>query len=186
MILFDADGAVVVFNNAADNCETQPSATLFGREVGKEEALLGFLRYPWAAVSYTNFYGVATHNKSSGDFDFLYQRVVYRFRGIVHQIGDGALNGVTVGDLDRQARQQFDLPAGIHGVVVTDVDPNSAAAEAGLKPGDVIQEINRKPVKNAEDAVKMTEKTTDKTTLLKVWRDGGSRYVVVDESKNAG
>ena len=29
----------------------------------------------------------------------------------------------------------------------------------------------------------MTEKTTDKTTLLRVWRDGGSRYVVVDENE---
>jgi len=37
---------------------------------------------------------------------------------------------------------------------VTEVAPDSAAAEAGLKPGDVIQEINRKPVKTAEEAVK--------------------------------
>ena len=59
----------------------------------------------------------------------------------------------------------------------------AAAAEAGLKPGDVIQEINRKPVKNAEEAVRLTENASDKTTLLRVWRDGGSRFVVVDESK---
>jgi serine protease Do len=97
---------------------------------------------------------------------------------------NGTLNGVTVGDLDRQARQQFDLPGTIHGVIVTDVDPNSAAAEAGLKPGDVIQEINRKQVKTAEEAVKMTEKSTDdKHTLLRVWSNGGSHFVVVDESK---
>ena len=97
----------------------------------------------------------------------------------------GTLNGVTVADLDSSARQQFDLPSNVKGVVITDVDPNSAAAESGLKPGDVIQEINRKPVRTAEEAVKMTEKATDKTTLLRVWRDGGSRYVAVDES-NAG
>jgi serine protease Do len=97
---------------------------------------------------------------------------------------NGTLNGVTVGDLDRQARQQFDLPGNVHGVVVTDVDPNSPAAEAGLKPGDVIQEINRKPVKTADEAVKMTEKNTDdKRTLLRVWSNGGSHFVVVDESK---
>lgn len=102
-----------------------------------------------------------------------------------HNDDTGTLNGVTVGDLDGNARQQFDLPGTIKGVVVTDVDPNSMAAEAGLKPGDVIQEINRKPVRTAEEAVQMTEKTTDKTTLLRIWRDGGSRYLVVDES-NAG
>ena len=96
---------------------------------------------------------------------------------------NGTLNGVAVGDLDSNARQQFELPGNIKGAVVTDVDPNSASAEAGLKAGDVIQEINRKPVKNAEEAVKLTEKGADKTTLLKIWRDGGSRFLVVDESK---
>ncbi len=95
----------------------------------------------------------------------------------------GTLNGVTVGDLDRNARQQFEIPQTLKGVVVTDIDPNSAAAEAGLRPGDVIQEINRKPVKTADDAVRMTENPSDKTTLLRVWRNGGSRYVVVDETK---
>ena len=96
---------------------------------------------------------------------------------------EGTLNGVTVGDLDRNARQQFDLPQNVKGVVVTDVAQDSAAAEAGLRPGDVIQEINRKPVKTAEDAVKLTENTDSKTTLLRVWRNGGSHFVVVDESK---
>jgi serine protease Do len=95
----------------------------------------------------------------------------------------GTLNGVTVADLDSRARRQFDLPERLDGVVVTDVQPDSAAAEAGLKPGDVIQEINRKPVRTANEAVRMTEKTENKTTLLRVWRNGGSHYVVVDESK---
>ncbi|HTL16617.1 MAG TPA: DegQ family serine endoprotease [Patescibacteria group bacterium] len=99
-----------------------------------------------------------------------------------HPDDTGTLNGVAVADLDNNARQQFDVPSTVKGAVVTQVDPNSASAEAGLRPGDIIQEINRKPVKNAEEAVQMTEKTTNKKTLLRVWREGGSHYVVVDES----
>lgn len=95
----------------------------------------------------------------------------------------GTLNGVGVADLDSGARQQFQVPSHIRGVVVTEVDPNSASAEAGLKPGDIIEEIDRKPVQSADQAVKLTEKATDKTTLLRIWRDGGSRYLVVDESQ---
>jgi serine protease Do len=63
------------------------------------------------------------------------------------------------------------------------VDPASPAASAGLRPGDIIEEINRKPVADAEQAVAMTEKSSDKRTLLKVWSGGGSRYILVDESK---
>jgi serine protease Do len=95
----------------------------------------------------------------------------------------GTLNGVGVADLDKNARQQFEVPETVKGAVVTEVKPDSAAAEAGLKPGDIIQEINRKPVKSAEEAVRLTENPGDKTTLLRVWREGGSRFVVVDESK---
>ena len=95
----------------------------------------------------------------------------------------GTLNGVGVTDLDNRSRKQFEVPETVKGAIVTQVEPDSAAAEAGLKPGDVIQEINRKPVKSAEEAVRMTESTTDKATLLRIWREGGSHYVVVDESK---
>lgn len=96
-----------------------------------------------------------------------------------------ALKGVAVGDLDPQVRRQFNIPANVHGAIVTEVEENSAAREAGLKPGDVILEINRQPVKAAEDAVKLSENPKDKTTLLRLWSNGRSRYLVVDES-NAG
>ena len=96
-----------------------------------------------------------------------------------------ALKGVAVGDLDPQTRRQFNIPANIQGAVVTDVDGNSTAGEAGLRPGDVILEINRQSVKGAEDAVRLTENPKDKSTLLRIWSGGRSRYLVVDES-NAG
>jgi len=98
----------------------------------------------------------------------------------------GTLNGVGVGDLDPQARAQFHIPDTVHGAVVTQVEPGSAAAEAGLKTGDVIESINRHPVKNADDAIQLTSNTTSKRTLVRVWDNGGSRYVVVDESNSEG
>ena len=98
----------------------------------------------------------------------------------------GTLNGVGVGDLDQAARDQFHVPKEVKGAVITQVDPGSAAADVGLKPGDVIEDINRHPVKNADDAVRLTEKAASKKTLVRVWENGGSHYVVVDESNKAG
>jgi serine protease Do len=98
----------------------------------------------------------------------------------------GTLNGVAVGDLDQQARQEYNIPKDIQGAVVTGIEPGSPSAEAGLKPGDVIQDINHHAVKSADDAVKLTENINSKKTLLRVWQNGGSHYIVVDESKNAG
>jgi serine protease Do len=97
-----------------------------------------------------------------------------------------ALNDVSVSDIDEQARGQFNLPKDVQGAVVTQVGPDSAAAQAGLKPGDVIEEINRHPVKNADEVVQLTGNAKNKRTLLRVWENGGSHYVVVDESDNAG
>jgi len=98
---------------------------------------------------------------------------------------EGTLNGVGVSDLDAKTRRQYNVPSSLDGAVVSQVAPDSAAAEAGLQPGDVILEINRTAVKDAGDAVRLTEKADERTTLLKVWSRGGSRYVVVDETKSA-
>jgi len=99
---------------------------------------------------------------------------------------NGTLDGVAVDDLNRRVRQEFDIPNNVQGALITNVDRNSAAAEAGLKAGDVIIEINREKVSSADDAVKLTERATDKTTLVKVWSNGGQRYVVVDETRKVG
>jgi serine protease Do len=94
-----------------------------------------------------------------------------------------ALRGVTVTDIDAEARGQFDLPATLKGALITKIDADSAAYGAGLRKGDVIQEINRQPIASAEDAERATKNLAGKRLMLRVWSRGGSRFVVVDESK---
>ena len=96
---------------------------------------------------------------------------------------DDVLNGVGVGDLDARSRRQLQIPEKIEGVVVTEVSPDSAANEQGLKAGDIIMEMNRKPLHSAEEAVRMSEHSKDRITLLKVWSHGSTHFLVIDESK---
>jgi serine protease Do len=98
----------------------------------------------------------------------------------------GTLNGVTVGDLDQQARQQYNIPKDVKGALITEVDPASASAQAGLQAGDVIESIDWHPVTNADEAVKLTEHSRSKQTLVRVWGNGGSHFVVVDENNQVG
>ncbi|HTT55932.1 MAG TPA: PDZ domain-containing protein, partial [Opitutaceae bacterium] len=95
---------------------------------------------------------------------------------------NSVLNGVEVSDLDAAARNEFDVPARVHGALVTDVDASSASAEAGLTAGDVIMEIDHQPVRSADDAVKLTDHAKSRKTLLKLWSRGGIHFLVVDES----
>lgn len=90
------------------------------------------------------------------------------------------LDGVTVADVDDSLRKEMDLPESTQGVVITAVAPDSPSAVAGLKRGDVIHEINRKPVTTAKQAIDLSEKVkADKKVLLRVSSKGQSRYVVV-------
>ena len=95
---------------------------------------------------------------------------------------EGVLNGVGVGDIDRETRQQADIPARLKGAVITSVDPESASARAGLRPGDVILEINKQAVRNAQEAVELSAKAENKKTLLKLFSHGSTIFVVVDET----
>ena len=98
-----------------------------------------------------------------------------------------ALNGVTVQDLNQGVRQQLDMPDELQGALMTDVDQDSNSAEAGLQRGDVIVEINRQPVSNAADAVRLGRQAKGDQILLRVWRrDGdfaGTQYLTVNNAK---
>jgi serine protease Do len=89
---------------------------------------------------------------------------------------DKVLDGVTVENLDTQTARQLGLSAGATGVVVTDVDPSSPLASAGLRRGDVIQEVNHQPVKNVSQFEEAVRKAGNSPLLL-VNRKGSTLFL---------
>ncbi len=90
-----------------------------------------------------------------------------------------ALEGVQVDELTPQIAREIGLPAGTTGVVISDVDASSAAAEAGLQRGDVIQEVNRQPVSNLDQYEKAIKATGNGEVLLLINRGGATRYIAI-------
>jgi serine protease Do len=87
--------------------------------------------------------------------------------------GRHALAGVTVEDAT--ARTERERPAHKRtGVVVTDIEPDSPAERAGLRVGDVIREINRKPVKSVGDFERLTGDLSPKSAVLLLLNRGNS------------
>ncbi len=91
--------------------------------------------------------------------------------------------GLSLQPLTPEAIKQLDLPADSKGLVVTEVDPNGAAAEEGIARGDVILEINKKPVSTTEDVQSALEKAGDRPILLLVTRKGQTIYLTIKPSK---
>ncbi|HUL34396.1 MAG TPA: DegQ family serine endoprotease [Candidatus Eisenbacteria bacterium] len=89
------------------------------------------------------------------------------------------LKGLQVQNLTPDIAQQLGLPASTFGVVVNAVDPSSAAAAAGIQQGDVIQEVNRKPVHNLEQYREALRGVGQQPALLLVNRGGTTHYVMV-------
>jgi len=91
---------------------------------------------------------------------------------------DYAFAGVAVQDLDQDTAKELGLKGKPQGVVVTRVEPDSGAEKAGLMPGDVIREINRKPVKSVKDFEKASSdvKKGDNVLIL-INRRGNSLFL---------
>ncbi len=96
--------------------------------------------------------------------------------------GQGAtsLKGLQVQNLTPDIAQQLGIASGVTGVVVSSVDPMSAAAEAGIQRGDVIEEVDRKPVHNVEQYRQAISGVGSQPILLLVSRNGGTLYVVLE------
>src|ERR1700722_16386908 len=90
-----------------------------------------------------------------------------------------SMKGITVETLDSDTAQQLQLPEATKGVVVTGVDPSSPAADSGLRKGDVIQEVNHQPVKNAAEFEAAMSKSEKSGALLLVNRGGTTVFVAL-------
>src|SRR6185437_14709042 len=93
----------------------------------------------------------------------------------------GGLKGVQVQSVTPDLSSQLKLPSGTHGVVITSVDPDSAAAAANLNRGDVIEEVNHKPVTSVDYYRQAVASAGNQPMLLLDYnsRAGGTEYVVV-------
>jgi len=91
-----------------------------------------------------------------------------------------ALLGLQVENLTPGIAQQLGLPSGASGVVVAQVDPSSSAAAAGIEHGDVIEQVDRKPIHNAEEFRQAVAGKANQPVLLLLERGGTTSFIVVE------
>jgi S1-C subfamily serine protease len=90
--------------------------------------------------------------------------------------------GVKVENIDPNSARQMNLPY-TSGVVVTDVQSGSPADDGGVQPGDVIREVNHRPIKNVSDLQSTVDNLKKgSSVLLNVIRDGRTFYLAFDLS----
>jgi serine protease Do len=95
--------------------------------------------------------------------------------------------GLAVSDLTSDAKQQINAPDQLNGAIVQSVRPGSPAEDAGLQPGDVIIEVDRKPTSSASQFVnQIHQNTSGKDLLLLVWSKGNASYRTIHPEAQNG
>ena len=90
--------------------------------------------------------------------------------------------GVSVNDVTPDVARSVGLPPDVRGAVVTDVIPGGPAAEAGIRPGDIVQEVNRKPVRSAQDFAREVQQSRGGEVVVLVNRGGRTGYAVIERA----
>ena len=80
--------------------------------------------------------------------------------------------GMTVANISDEHIQRYRLPDDQKGIVVTEIEPGSPAEAAGIRPGDVVEEVNRQAVSSVSDFTTAVKKVEDAETLLLLARRG--------------
>lgn len=93
--------------------------------------------------------------------------------------GQNGKLGLSLQPLTPETSRQLSVPAGTEGLVVTEVDPSGVAAEAGIARGDVVMEINRKPVSTVDAVQSALNSAGDRPVLLLIARGGQVIYLTV-------
>src|SRR6184192_1545064 len=89
--------------------------------------------------------------------------------------------GVAVADVTDEIRNALNLSKDVKGAVIAEIDAESSAAKAGLREGDVIQEVNKQPVQNAKDLVAISKRLKpNEKILIRVWSQGRSGFVALE------
>ena len=90
--------------------------------------------------------------------------------------------GLSLSVIDGDARTQYKLKSTVQGVLVTDVAPDSPAAEKDFRPGDVIVEVQKQPVRTPEDVARRIDvdvRRGKKVELMLVSRGGDLTYIAL-------
>jgi membrane-associated protease RseP (regulator of RpoE activity) len=90
-----------------------------------------------------------------------------------------ALRGVQLRNLTPAIARNLGISPTLHGVVISSVDPSSAVAVADLETGDVILEVNRKPVLNVDEFNHAVAAVQGRSLLLLVKHAGSTHFIVV-------
>jgi serine protease Do len=110
---------------------------------------------------------------------------VEKSKGDDDAAGAGASNaetgklGVAVEPLTAETASKLELPRDSRGLVVTSVDPEGPAADSGLRRGDMISEVNRKPVATREELRVALTASGARPVLLLVTREGRTIFLTV-------
>ena len=95
---------------------------------------------------------------------------------------DSLIDGAELAELTAPIRHELELDESVNGVVVTSLDPTSDAAEAGLRPGDLVQTVNRQPVTGLGSLRTQLSAAPGKTILIEVLRAGSNTFVALPKS----
>jgi serine protease Do len=90
--------------------------------------------------------------------------------------------GMTLDPITPDIARRLDVPANAGGAIVADVERNSAAANGGVQPGDVILEVNRRKVANVSQVTRELQSVQPgQPAFLLVWRDGSNVFLTMNK-----